>query len=471
MATDFPVLIIGFLLVSALITFLIKTFTKHDTFFLISLIKSKKPLGFFDKMAKHEKFIDAFTTVGLILGFGAIAVDYLYGRNLPKAKRALLFLASFAGLSLGFLGLDILFDGVFSNNLLVGPYFPALVVSFGLMGLAGFTLFSLFLQALDIVSKYLLGIRSCPGVAPLIPGVEIPGVPISPPLHAWLSLLIILLVHEGMHGIVGRREGFKIKSTGVILFGFLPVGAFVEPDEGEISRAKDEKVLPFLAAGPMANLVVMLITGVVLFGAISVVGPVSDQFFPGVEGQIFSGVAVAGVLEQTTFCGSTYPAPAFGKLEEGDKILAINAVAINNPAGLARALGQNRHDAKTFLLERNSEQVTVTIEPNELGQYGFVPQGVRNEAFELPQSYVLFATIATLIIEFLFWLFLLNFLVAALNFLPMPPFDGGRMAALLFLPYVKFSGKSRKEKQELIAKFFLISILTLLFINALPLFF
>lgn len=472
MEFDFAYIILGFIALSAVITFLIKKFTKFDTYFLITLIKSKKPIPFFGRLSKHHKLWDTFALLGLIIGFGAIAIDFLYGRKLPNLKRLLLFLGSFSVLSGFLLAFDALFNNIFSNNLLVGNMFPLLIVSFGLMGLSGFTLFSLFLQATDIISKYLIGSSSCPGIAPLIPGLDlgIPGLPVVP-LHAWISLLIILIVHEGMHGILGRRHGFTIKNTGVILFGFLPIGAFVEPDEKEVEKAPDEKVLPFLAAGPMANIVVMVLTGFVLFSALALVDPLTENFYPGLQDNFFSGVRIDGVSESTEFCGTIYPASAFGNLEEGDIIEGINGNDIKSPQQLFTALQVDRLEPKTFSINREGEVISIELEPNALGQFGFIPVGVVNEDFPVPESYFTYASLITLFIEFVFWLFLLNFLIAAINFLPMHPFDGGRIAKILFVPYLGFTNKSKKEKQKLIGKIFLYAILLLFVINALPLFF
>ncbi|MCR4335876.1 MAG: site-2 protease family protein [archaeon] len=471
MEFDFVFIILAFLLISLGITYLIKRFTKNDTYYLISLIKSVKPLPFFDRMGKHHKFLDVFATIGIIFGFGAVAIDFLYGGKLPKIKRALLFIVSFFAMSSIIVFIDFALGNAFSNNVLIGSAYPLLVASFGLMGLSGFTLFSLMMQAWEIIGKYLLGIRSCPGVAPLIPGVKIPGVPITPPLHAWISLIIILIVHEGMHGILGRRHGFKIKSTGVILFGFLPIGAFVEPDEKAVNKAADEKVLPFLAAGPTANLAVMFLTGLLLFGAISLVNPITDSLYPGVQENFFSGVKVNSVLEETSFCGTIYQSSAFGNLESGDIITGVNGIPINTPNELFSEIQTNRFEEKTFSLKRNGELIDLTLQPNEMGQYGFVPEGIRNEGFEVPESYFTYGMIISLILEFIYWLVLLNFLIALINFLPMNPFDGGRMASILFVPYLGFLKKSKEEKKKIISKVFLYFILALFIINALPLFF
>ncbi len=472
MALDFIVLLAIFLFASYIVAQLLKRFAKADTYLIVSLIKTRKPLPFFDRMAKHKKFLDAFALLGLILGFGSITVDYYFGRKMPAAKRALLFIFSFAALSALLMLLDQLLGNPFSKNLLVGAAYPLLVASFGLMGFAGFSLFSLMLQAYDIVGKYLLGIRGCPGVAPLIPGVEIPRVPITPPLHAWLSLLIILLVHEGMHGILGRRHGFEIKSTGVILFGFLPIGAFVEPDELELKKAKDEKVLPFLAAGPMANLSLMLIAGLLLFAGVGLSNALTEQLYPGLAAQVFTGVKVAKVSENTELCGATYPSPAHGIFMPGDIVKKIDGVEATSPQVLFAQLQKERGSQKSFELDRNGMVVKTTLSPNAMGQFGFVVEPIRNESLALlPESYGYYAFATYSVLDFTYWLVLLNFLVAVINFLPMKPFDGGRIASIMFTPYFGFLGKSKEETELFVSKLFVTAIIALLIVNALPLFF
>ncbi len=469
MELSFWQILLVFVAISLIVTFLIKKYAKADTYFVISLIKTQKPLPFFDRMAKYGRFLDTFTAIGLVFGFGALAVDFLYGRKLPRAKRMGLFLASFAALTGLMYGVDIFLNRGLSTSVLIGSAFPLLAASFGLSGLAGFTLFSLLLQAWDIVAKYLIGVKSCPGVAPLIPGVEIPGVPITPPLHAWISLLIILLAHEGMHGIVGRRHGFKVKSTGVLLFGPLPIGAFVEPDENELKTVDEKKLLGFLAAGPMANLALMAIAGVVLAGSLAAVGPLTDSLYPGLQKNIVSGVKVNSVLENTEFCGSTYASSAFGAMKSGDEIKYINGAAIANLQDLYNALQKDKFSWKTFVLDRNGTAVTMTLAPNAMGQFGFRPENIRNDDYKIPESFPNYIFAVAFFTDFFYWLFLLNFLVASINFLPMNPFDGGRMGKIIYSEYFGFLKKPKEETQRIISRALLTIILLLLFVNALPL--
>lgn len=473
MASDvsFGIAILAFLAVSAAITLLIKKFTKADTYYIISLIRTQRPLAFFDRMARHSRFLDVFASLGLVLGFGALAVDFLYGRKMPVYRRIALFVVSFASLSSLIYAADSAFGNFLSRSVLVGTAFPVVVASFGLLGLSGFTLLAMLLQAYDIVAKYMIGSRSCPGVAPLVPGVEIPGVPITPPLHAWISLLIILVAHEGMHGILGRRHGFRIKSTGVLLLGFLPIGAFVEPEESELKREPvDEKVLSFLSAGPMANIALMVVAGIVLMGVASAFAPLTERLYPGIQDNLFSGVKVAGVLEQGSFCGSVYPSPAFGVLMEGDIIKKIGGMEVKGLKDFFALVQGDRFSEKAFTVERGGKEFDVALAPNAMGQFGVRLEAMRNTSLEIPGSFYYYGFAFSFVADFLYWLLLLNFLVASINFLPMHPFDGGRIAKIIFAPYFAFLKMSKEDTQRVIEKALLIAVLALILINALPLF-
>jgi hypothetical protein len=79
----------------------------------------------------------------------------------------------------------------------------------------------------------------------LIPGLN----PYLPILYGWLALVIALVVHEGMHGVLARRLGYTVKSSGIILFLVLPIGAFVETDDKEIKTGRVRDVSRILAGG------------------------------------------------------------------------------------------------------------------------------------------------------------------------------------------------------------------------------
>ena len=116
-----------------------------------------------------------------------------------------------------------------------------------------------------------------------------------------LALGIVLITHEGMHGLVARLEKIKLKSTGLFLAFIFP-GGFVEPDEEEFNKAHPKTKMRVAAAGSFANLVVGLLIVFLMMGL----------FLP-----MESGVIVLEVEGNAT------------KISVGDVIVGVNGVAVN----------------------------------------------------------------------------------------------------------------------------------------------
>jgi membrane-associated protease RseP (regulator of RpoE activity) len=470
---DFFSLLVLFLVFSLAVTYVIKRKTSFETHYVITLIKGTKPLRVMKRLADKAGPLNSLATVFIYLGFGAIAADFLHGRKKSLKRRAVIFLASFAVLSVFFVLLDMLLGGIFSTSPLTRGMYPFFIIVFGISGFSGFTLFTLAIQASDILIKLFAGKKACPGVAPLLPGVELPNVPIVIPLHAWISLLIILVIHEGMHGITALRNRFRLRSTGIVLFGVLPIAAFVEPDEKELKKkelSSPKAALRFLAAGPGGNLAAMPVV-LLLIAALSV--PVALLFVPwqdDITARHMDGVYISGVDQNTSFCGDVYENPAYGSLDVNWAILAINGQEIKGLAGLQNELLKKRYKASAFRVEKPDGSIAeITLVPNELGSYGFrVSQKVK-DADEIPQAYLLTSSAIAFAFDFFGWLFLLNFLMAIANFLPIVPFDGGRMARIIFAPYLPF-GKGVEAKRELAGKILFALTIAIILLNMLPLF-
>jgi len=86
----------------------------------------------------------------------------------------------------------------------------------------------------------------------LIPGVTLTSA--SAISYFLLSIPIVLIVHEGAHGIVATLEKIKIKTGGFAIFIALFAG-FVEPDEDEFNNAKKISKLRVIGAGATANVI------------------------------------------------------------------------------------------------------------------------------------------------------------------------------------------------------------------------
>jgi len=471
MNLDLPIIIAIFIVLSFIITYILKKVFKQQTYWVASIVKTKKVIPVFEFFGKRAgKFLDWFSEIGLILGFGPIAVDYLYGRNLSMPKRILLFFGSAAILASLIIGFNSLSGGQFLNSKLISLFALPIIIAFSFGGFAGFTMMLLVASAFDIIVKLIAGKAACPGVAPVIPGVPIPNAPESfvIPLHAWISLILILIIHESFHGITAIKEKIPLKSAGVLLLGFLPVGAFVEPDEKKTLAASGRSQLHLYSAGPTSNLVAMLVLSILIIGLALSFNAVYGPYLLETGEQGVEEVRIAVVEEKIEICGDSYGSPVFGKFEEGMLIRSINDQNINYSGDVLSAIRLGEGQSK-FLLEKDGKLIEFVLEPNELGRYGFSPQDVREEGFSFPQQYIDIVTYGSLIFSFLTWFMLLNFLVAIFNFLPLGITDGGRIAKIIFLPYLGFMKMSKKETEKLIGRVFLWIILILIILNALPL--
>lgn len=107
-----------------------------------------------------------------------------------------------------------------------------------------------------------------PPVAPLIPYFpQIFGLQdYFPPLYFTyfiIALAVVAISHEFSHGIFARLNNFKILSTGFAFLGPI-LGAFVEPNEKQMAKGKKFSQLAVLAAGTFANVVMFLVFGGIL---------------------------------------------------------------------------------------------------------------------------------------------------------------------------------------------------------------
>lgn len=115
-----------------------------------------------------------------------------------------------------------------------------------------------------------------------------------------IALGVVLITHEGMHGLIARLEKIRIKSTGLFLFYVFP-GGFVELDEEEFKRAPNRARARIAAGGSLANFVVGLLIVLLIFG-------------------IFSG-AEAGVV--------VIEAEEGGDIKVNDVIYSVNGIQVN----------------------------------------------------------------------------------------------------------------------------------------------
>jgi len=332
-------------------------------------------------------------------------------------------------------------------------------------GNAGFVVGFLFmiLLVLTLVQNLFTFIQA-PADAVATAQIIIPGV--TTPLIAGLIAIIVLAVtHELSHGIQARNDGIKVKSTGPLFLGFIPLGAFVEPDEKEVKRAKTTAQLRMFAAGSFMNIVIAIIL-LAVFAFI---------FIPGVMEPVQGGVLLTNVVEES-------PAESFG-LEEGMIISQVNEIEITNQIDFAVAIHElGLQPGDQISLETKSGQ-TFNIEAGEREGRGWIgieacgeipskfifgigfgnPIALKNLPIN-PECYTITSVLPERVIWFgysvLLWNIILNFGVGLFNLLPLKPLDGGLMIEAVI---ARFSPNKNITKK--LVRFLAYAMLLLLLIN------
>jgi membrane-associated protease RseP (regulator of RpoE activity) len=147
---------------------------------------------------------------------------------------------------------------------------------FGLFSIAT----SLCLMAF-IVFIIVVGITNLPNsLASKGIGVEyalaIPGLnPLIPILYGWIGLVVAMIIHELAHGFQTRANDMRVDSTGV-LYGVVPLGAFVEPNEEDIKKSSRRAKLDLYSAGVSMNVITAAVTFFIF--AVLMLGGVSSAY-------------------------------------------------------------------------------------------------------------------------------------------------------------------------------------------------
>lgn len=177
----------------------------------------------------------------------------------------------------------------------------------------------------------------------LLPGIN----PYLPVIYGWLGIFVALMVHEGAHGVVARRYGYTVRSTGLILFLGIPIGAFVETEDAEMKRGRLREVLKILSAGPTSNAVVAVAS---LLAMVAIAGSVT--------------VALPIVVDSVMEGG---PASAAG-LRPNDQILSVNGVQVDGLRQLVEAFASVGVGGKVELgVMRGGKLLTFSLTLTDLG--------------------------------------------------------------------------------------------------------
>ena len=247
----------------------------------------------------------------------------------------------------------------------------------------------------------------------LIPGVTLTSA--SAILYFLLSIPIVLVMHEGAHGIVATLEKIKIKTGGFAIFIALFAG-FVEPDEEEFDKAKKISKLRVIGAGATSNVLFAFVLGAILLTnplfALILPEPFLEWFYDAPD-----GVGIISIIE-----GSG--AEKAG-LQKNDVITGIDGIPIITPVDFQKA-DLKPGDTVTVTVQRDGQllQLPVEIMPSpddpDKGLVGIM----RDSAFYKPVYN--FIEWDPQVSMFLLWLWMISFFIGIINMLPLPILDGGK---------------------------------------------
>jgi membrane-associated protease RseP (regulator of RpoE activity) len=319
--------------------------------------------------------------------------------------------------------------------------------AFGIAGMVVGCVFMvlIFLNLTDKAIKF-IGAIEAPGAGGamlVIPGITIPLV------SGVIALATVLLVHEPAHGIVARRVGLPVKSTGLFLLAVIP-GAFVEPDEKKLKKSSVSKRLQVYGAGSLANILfgflclgilltlVVPLPGLYIWGVGENTPAANENLQPGMRLMEigYGGSALVEISDYSdfdNFMEGTKP---------GDNIIlvtdnrAFEIILKNHPT-------ENKGYLGVYLVHSVPRSRFFSTAFTNLLIFWESPEVARWGINQYSYSY----RAPDFVINLLIWMFILNVGIGLFNLLPLKPLDGGYITECLV---EKASSRSTAKRVALV---------------------
>ena len=333
--------------------------------------------------------------------------------------------------------------------------FSAFLRVYGTLGVIMVVLVSILMTLMLLVSVQHILVQRPPLTMANDPKnvLAIPGVNDFIPFTfaVWFGLLVTMVVHEFGHAILCRVEGIRVKSMGILL-AVIPIGAFVEPDEGDQERSTGLPKMRMFGAGITNNIVVGILCFLLMIALLGFAVPVDKPLVKGVY--VDSPAYAAGV-------------PANSVLKE------VNGVPVSSRADVTALLDKTKPgDTVTLVVDTKGETktypLTLAAWPEEMSdktngfmgvsyydavtikeQFGLLPTPIGIIILLAIPIYTIIDpagwshfslfTVDTVdavmwqvpfpgfwfVVQLLFWCGWFNFVVGTFNALPLVPLDGG----------------------------------------------
>ena len=284
----------------------------------------------------------------------------------------------------------------------------SVVAGFLMMGFAFWFLFS-------NITNFFVEPTEFAELTVLIPGVTLTSA--SAIMYFLLSIPIVLVVHEGAHGIVATLEKIKIKTGGFAIFIAMFAG-FVEPDEEEFDNAKKISRLRVIGAGATSNVIFAFGLGLILLTnpmfAMILPEPFLGWFYESPDGVLVLSVIEGGGAEKAG-------------MKENDIITNISDVRIISPMDFQKVDLKPGETIDVTILRDGQEivfPITIMSSPDdpERGLVGIM----RDSSSSFKPIYNFIEWSNPHVSMFLLWLWMISFFIGIINMLPLPILDGGK---------------------------------------------
>ena len=318
-------------------------------------------------------------------------------------------------------------------SLILMPIFSILAVSILLLTAS---LYLCFPEVREIARE------TGPQGALLIPGIN----PYLPIIYGWIAIFIGLVIHELSHGVIAKAVDIPVRSSGILFFLFLPIGAFVEVDDTKLDSVSFKKSGRIIAAGAGSNIVVGLMALILLVGVVNTMEPVADGI-PVSKIVVDSPANMAGLLPGDIIThlndipvdDSNVFSQNFNNLSPGDEIiLTVQRQSVQYDYPIILSSRPENSEEPFIGIMRPSIDINDSLHRYQNGLsfstdllvYFSFPSG---DSYSIPFStsmqnfytsslgnqYIVFSNL-------LFWIWFINFNLGIFNSLPLGPLDGGQ---------------------------------------------
>lgn len=353
------------------------------------LLKSKRGKGFLAKISKWKGW-EFIGDLGFGVITGLLVIKFLKWKPLKYRIKIFIISIILISLILFFYPLSVSFLteslGTINTNAHSSPTHLLLIpYATGLMGTTYISIISSALNTLVRLINYITngGEKVHQGTTLIFPGINIPLV------EGILALIIVLIVHEGSHAIQMTLARIPLKSSGLVLLGILPVGAFVEPNENKLKLSPPKSKIRIASGGPFANIVLAIIFGFIFL-----------LFLNFTLDYTVNGCMVTS-----------------GVLEKGTVIYSINGKACCNLLFKPN---------ETLYLDTNKGSITVKTDEN--GKIGIMCMNIGKEYVSRYYK----NNLLNFMYSFFGLCFALNAVVGLINLLPIFLFDGSMIVNAMF---------------------------------------